>query len=145
VEASRPAILPPRSKMDVATSLARVTPRHKVGVATMLLVAAVLAAAIDLAIPRASVAVQGATYSAPGCVASAASQTVIATFQLVNRGAVDGPITVSLLVDRNPAASVDYVVPAHGSLQGQIQTTLRDCSSHVFDLSLRYPDYAYGG
>ena len=129
--------------MDPWTSLAHLTPRHKVGMAKVMLLAAVLALAVEVATPRPVVVLQDVAYAAPGCVGSRTTQVVTATFTLVNRGRVDTSAVVTLSADGTMVASQGYGVPALGSAQASIQATLRDCSLHSYSLDFHY-DFAGG-
>ncbi len=144
METRPPATLPPRGAMDRPTALAHVTPRHKIGIAQMLLVAAVLAIAIDLAVPRPDVVLINSSIEAPGCLGGATHQNVTAGFTLLNRGTVDSVVTVTLSEDGNSWISADYGVGAGGSTPGLLQGTLNDCSPHRLGLTMRY-DVKGGG
>lgn len=130
--------LPPRDSVRVEGSYPRVTARQKVGIVTLIVVALVLAVAVTVAVPRPNVSLQGAAYATSGCVASATSQVVTATFRLVNQGSADGYVTVRLDADGNGVGSQDYLVPAHGTMPGRIQATVKDCSAHRYTLSMWY-------
>lgn len=138
METKPPATLPSRGALDRPTSLARLTPRHKIGIAQMLLVAAVLAIAIDVAVPRPNVVLTNSNIVAPGCIGGATQQNVTASFTLVNHGTVDTVVTVTLWEDSTSWINADYGVGAGSSTQGLVVGTLNDCSSHRFELTMRY-------
>lgn len=102
---------------------------------------AVAAAAL---VPRPDVALQGAQYVAPGCEPSSTSQTVAATFTLVNRGAADATVRVNFLVDGSSISSEVFGVLAHATTPGRIVATLDDCAVHRYGLEYAYDNPAPG-
>lgn len=138
METRPPATLPARGARDRSTALAHLTLPHKIGIAQMLLIAAVLAIAVDLAVPRPDVVLVNPAINAPGCMGGATQQNVTATFTLVNRGAIDAVVAVTLWEDANAWITTDFGVGTAGSAPGILQGTLNDCSLHTFGLTMRY-------
>ncbi len=130
--------LPPRNTVRSASQFPQMTGPMKVGVVSLVAGAFVLAVIVAMIAPRPDVVIQGATYSSSGCVASGTSQTVTATFSLVNRGSGDGYVTIHLLADGSTVGGNDYVVPPHATTPGRIDASLSNCASHTYSMSLSY-------
>ncbi len=130
--------IPSRDSIRTSYAPPRVTRRQKVGIGTLIVAAILLAALVAVAAPRPNVSVQGTAYASSGCIASATSQVVTATFHLVNQGNADGYVTVRLDADGTGVGSGDFLVPAGTTMPGRVDATVNDCFAHRYSLFLFY-------
>ncbi len=138
VEPRDSGVLPSRDSVQTAHAFAALTPRHKVGMAQMILLAGVLAILVALVAPRPDIVIASPSFSTSACDATTMTQVVTASFLLVNRGNADGTVDVRLSVDDTVITEAPYSVLAQGTTPGTIVATLHDCAVHAYALGYVY-------